>query len=182
MANEKKWYAIYTRPRWEKKVADLLTKRKVENFCPLNKVVRQWADRKKTVLEPLFNSYVFVHTTLNEHLIVKQTEGVMNLVFWLGQPAIIRDEEIEAIKSFLQKHHDIKLEKLKININDKVRIMDGPLMCQEGDVVEVMNKSVKLYLPSLGYTMTAEIEKTRVEVINMAQAFKNESIYKDNLG
>jgi transcription antitermination factor NusG len=101
MDTNKKWYAVYTRPRWEKKVADLLVRKHIDNYCPLNKVVRQWADRKKLVLEPLFTSYVFVHTTPQEHLAIKQTDGILNFVFWLGQPAVIRDEEIDTIKLFL---------------------------------------------------------------------------------
>ena len=38
MNENKKWYAVYTRPRWEKKVAEILTRRKIENYCPINKV------------------------------------------------------------------------------------------------------------------------------------------------
>ncbi|HEY0059348.1 MAG TPA: UpxY family transcription antiterminator [Flavisolibacter sp.] len=166
MSEEKKWYAVYTRPRWEKKVADLLSKRKVENFCPLNKVVKQWSDRKKTILEPLFTSYVFVHISEREHLLVKQTDGILNFVYWLGEPALIRSEEIEAIKTFLGRHENVKLEKIDVSVSDKVRITDGPLIYREGDVLEVYNKSVKVFLPSLGYAMIAEISKSRIEVIN----------------
>src|SRR6188768_4001625 len=108
---EAKWYAVYTKPRWEKKVADLLTKKGLTNYCPLNKVRKQWADRKKTVYEPLFTSYVFVYVTELEHLILKKTSGVINLVYWLGKPALIRDEEILTIKNFLEGHINVKLEK-----------------------------------------------------------------------
>jgi transcription antitermination factor NusG len=55
-----KWYAIYTRPRWEKKVNFLLQGKGIESYCPLNKVRRKWSDRIKTIEEPLFKSYVFV--------------------------------------------------------------------------------------------------------------------------
>ena len=57
-----KWYAIYTRPRWEKKVDLLLKDQGLESYCPLNKVKRKWSDRIKLVEEPLFKSYVFVRT------------------------------------------------------------------------------------------------------------------------
>jgi transcription antitermination factor NusG len=57
-----KWYAVYTRPRWEKKVAALLLHKGIESYCPLNKVRRRWSDRTKTIEEPLFKSYVFVKT------------------------------------------------------------------------------------------------------------------------
>ena len=47
--NNLHWYAVYTKPRWEKKVASLLDVKGVENYCPVNKVVKQWSDRKKTL-------------------------------------------------------------------------------------------------------------------------------------
>lgn len=166
MKTEKRWYAVYTKPRWEKKVADLLTRRKIDNYCPLNKAMRQWADRKKMVAEPLFTSYVFVHATEAEHLQIKQTDGIINLVYWLGSPAVIRDEEIEAIKEFLEEHINVQLEKIAINVADRVRITDGLLVHREGDVLEVKNKTVKLFLPSLGYTMIAEVCKEKIEVLN----------------
>lgn len=169
METEKKWYAVYTKPRWEKKVSDLLTRRKIDNFCPLNKVVRQWADRKKTVLEPLFTSYVFVNATEAEHLAIKQTDGIITFVYWLGSPAVIRNEEIVAIKNFLEKHTDVKLEKTEVNIADNVRVIDGLLVHREGKVVEVKNKTVKISLPSLGYMMSAEVSRSSVEVIELAK-------------
>jgi transcription antitermination factor NusG len=169
MITEKKWYAVYTRPRWEKKVAELLAKRKVEVFCPLNKVMRQWADRKKMVMEPLFTSYVFVRAEEAEYLTIKQTDGIINFVYWLGNPAVIKDDEIFAIKNFLSEHLNVKLEKVAINISDRVRITDGLLVHREGDVLEVKSKTVKILLPSLGYAMTAEVSKTKIEVINYTQ-------------
>jgi transcription antitermination factor NusG len=173
MDTNKKWYAVYTRPRWEKKVADLLVKKHIENYCPLNKVVRQWADRKKLVLEPLFTSYVFVHADPTEHLAIKQTDGIMNFVYWLGQPAVIRDEEIDAIKQFLDEHQNVQLEKINVNMHDRVRISNGPLMSLEGDVIEVRNKTVKVQLTSLGYVMTAEVEKSNVEIIPITTSYTN---------
>jgi transcription antitermination factor NusG len=173
----KKWYAVYTRPRWEKKVADLLVKKHIENYCPLNRIVRQWADRKKTVLEPLFTSYVFVHTSPEEHLPIKQTDGILNFVYWLGQPAVIRDEEIDAVKQFLNEYQNVTLEKINVNRHDRVRISSGPLMAHEGDVIEVRSKTVKVHLPCLGYAMTAEVEKTNVEIIPITTSYNKNSFY-----
>src|SRR6476620_1928453 len=127
----KHWIAVYTRARWEKKVSQLLSNKNIENYCPLNKVVRQWADRKKIVLEPLFTSYVFVHAETVEHLAIKQTDGIMNFFYWLGQPAVIRDEEIDAIKQFLDEYRNVQLEKIDVNMHDRVRISSGPLMARE---------------------------------------------------
>jgi transcription antitermination factor NusG len=169
MTTAKKWFAIYTRPRWEKKVAEILTRRRVEVFCPLNKVMRQWSDRKKMVMEPLFTSYVFVRVEEPEFLTIKQTDGIINFVYWLGNPAVIKDDEIEAIKAFLNEHPHVTLEKVAINVADRVRITDGLLVHREGDVLEVKSKTVKVLLPSLGYAMTAEVSKSKIEVIDYTQ-------------
>lgn len=166
MRTEKKWYAVYTRPRTEKKVAEQLTKKRVDNFLPLNKVPRRWADRRKVLDEPLFTSYVFVYAHEREFLTIKQTDGVINFVYWLGNPAVIRDEEIEAIRDFLAEHQNVRLEKVPVRVADRVRITDGMLMHREGDVVEVKSKTVKVYLPSLGYAISAEVSKARIEVLN----------------
>jgi len=158
-----KWYAVYTRARWEKKVADLLSKSGVENYCPLNKVVRQWSDRKKVVEEPLFTSYVFVRIEAKQHALLRQTDGVVNFVYWLGKPAVIRDGEIELIKRFLNEHINVRLEQTRVSVDDRIRILNGPFMEMEARVIAVNNRTVKAILPSLGYTMTAE--KENVEVI-----------------
>jgi len=165
LQNVLRWYAVYTRPRWEKKVAELLTRKKIENYCPLNKVLHQWSDRKKIVLEPLFTSYVFVLISSEEQLAVRQTEGVINFVYWLKRPAIIRDGEIEIIKKFLNEHMNVRLEKIEVNTNDIVKIISGPLMSREGKVIEIMNRTVKVLLPSLGYSLIAQVDKVNIEKV-----------------
>jgi transcription antitermination factor NusG len=166
MNDVKKWYAVYTKPRWEKKVTSLLNKVNIISYCPLNRVVRQWSDRKKVVLEPLFYSYVFVQISEAEKVSVRQIDGVINFVCYLGKPAIIKEAEIEVIQQFLNEHKNVQLEKINVNVNDIVRIISGPLMEQKGSVVLVKGNKVKITLPSLGYIMFAEIEKSNVEIIN----------------
>lgn len=165
MNENKKWYAVYTRPRWEKKVAEILSRKRIENYCPLNKVVRRWSDRNKVVHEPLFTSYVFVKASQGEIKSLRQTNGVINLVHWLGKPAVIHESEIDLIRSFLSEHVNIRLEKTPINVNDRIQVLEGPLMELEGQVLSIQNKTIKVALPSLGYMMYAEIETANVRVI-----------------
>ncbi len=115
MFTEKKWYAVYTKSRCEKKVANQLSQKGIEYYCPLNRVQKQWSDRKKIIFEPLFNSYVFVKISSEEQLAVRQTSGILNFVYWLSKPAVIRNDEIEIIKQFLNEHSFVKLEKVKVN-------------------------------------------------------------------
>jgi len=166
MNENKKWYAIYTRSRWEKKVSEVLNRKGIINYCPLNKVKKQWSDRKKIVYEPLFTSYVFVNGSEEDFLSIRKVNGVINMVYWLGKPAIIHDYEIETIQRFLKEFENVQLQKTPINISDKVRILGGPLMAYEGQVLSVKNNTVKVILPSLGYMMYADVETTNVEIVH----------------
>jgi transcription antitermination factor NusG len=98
MSKTKHWYALYTKPRWEKKVHELMLRRGMESYCPLNKVRKKWSDRYKMVEEPLFKSYVFVRITDDEKSNVRLVDGVVNFVYWLGKPAQVREEDILKIK------------------------------------------------------------------------------------
>jgi len=169
MISEKHWHAVYTHPRWEKKVAELLVSRKIETYCPLRKMVKQWVDRKKVILEPLFTSYVFVRGMSTDLPVIRQTHGVLNFLYWLGRPAIVRDDEIENIRLFLNEHQNVRLEKLDVHVNDTVRIMSGALHMREGSVMEVRNHTVKVLLPTMGFAMVAEINKSQVDVLQSSE-------------
>ncbi len=162
------WYVVYTKPRCEKKVAEYFTNREIENYCPLHRVTKKWHDRNKVINEPLFPSYVFVRATVMQLSIIRETKGVINFVYWLGKPAMIRNEEIETIRQFLKDYDKVMLEKTIVNLQDTVRILYGPLMNQEGKVVEILHRTVKVLLPSLGYALVAEIEKSQIESIKRA--------------
>jgi transcription antitermination factor NusG len=158
MSSNLYWYALYTKPRWEKKVAELLDSKKIENYCPMQKIERQWSDRKKIILEPLFKSYVLVRLAPKAHIPVLQTDGVLGFVTFQSKPAIIRDEEIALVKQFLKAYEHVQVEHIDVNINDEVTIVNGPLMQQTGQVQEVNGKTVKVLLPSLGFALVA-VEK-----------------------
>lgn len=164
---EKNWYVLYTRSRCEKKVAALLQKRGFESYCPLNKLMKQWSDRKKLVMEPLFTSYVFIKVPKHDLGNVKAvTTDIVNFVYWLGNPAVVKDDEIDGIKHFLGEYNNVKLEKIRVNLNDTVRIVDGPLVNMQGQVVAIGNTKIRMQLPSLGFLMTAEISIANIEVVD----------------
>lgn len=155
-----KWYALYTRPRWEKKVNTLLTEKGIESYCPLNKVRRKWSDRIKLVEEPLFKSYVFVKIDEAQRTEVRMTHGVINFVYWNSKPAIVKEKEIEAIKRFLNEHENVEVR--PIQLNDEVVVVGGPLMEQKGKVLDVKNKMVKVLIESLGYQLIAHIDRSKL--------------------
>jgi len=154
----KKWYALYTKPRWEKKVDNILLQKGIESWCPVQKVERQWSDRKKIIDDPLFKSYVFVHITEDERLPVLQTDGVLNFVHYLNRPAVIRDEEIALIKSYLleESAHISAQSSQTFKENDKVVIKHGVFMDNTGTVLRHGSKKVYVKLESLQQVMIVE--------------------------
>ena len=161
-----KWHAIYTRPRWEKKVNGLLESKGIESYCPLNKVRRKWSDRIKTIEEPLFKSYVFVKISDQARADVRLTDGVINFVYWNGKPAFIKEREIQTIKRFLDEHENVELVKMEFKPAQRVKIIAGPLMDQEGKILEIKNRVVKVAIDSLGYILIADIAKGKLSSNN----------------
>lgn len=167
MANEKNWYAIYTKPRWEKKVNAVLERKGVEVWCPLQKVQKQWSDRKKIVEEPLFKSYVFVHVNQNERTNVLMTDGVLNFVYYVGKPAIIRDEEIGIIKKYLaEENATISIQSLNsLDQNTRIKVNHGVFMDSTGTVVKGGKKKVYVKLESLDQVMIVEFPLEHVSPV-----------------
>ena len=158
MEMERKWYAIYTKPRWEKKVDSVLIRKSINSWCPLQKVERQWSDRKKIIEDPLFKSYVFVRIGEAERVKVLMTDGVLNFVHYLGKPAVIKDEEIAMIKKYLSEE-DAKIEIISsegFKENTKVKVNHGVFMDNDGIVLRGGKKKVYVQLQSLGQVMVVE--------------------------
>jgi len=162
MLKNKKWYALYTKPRWEKKVYALLAEKGMEAYCPLNKVRKKWSDRIKWVEEPLFKSYVFVRTGDEEQQLVRMVNGVVNFVYWLGKPAIVKDKEIETIRKFLNDYQEVQAVPLDLQTDVKVRIRRGALMDKEARIVKVLNNKVQVVIESIGYSLIATLDKSNV--------------------
>jgi len=164
----KLWYAVYTKPNHEKKVSALLSKRKIENYCPLNKIVNNLKEEKrKPVFEPLFPNYVFVHITEHDMVLVKQQTGVINFVYWLGRPVNIKGMDMENIQEFVDSYSNISLEKTEVNLNNLVRIVSRKPVNEEYDNVIAMHATqVKITLPTLGYVLCADAGEEAFETIS----------------
>lgn len=159
------WYAVYTKPRWEKKVASLLEAQGIEYYCPLNKVVKQWSDRKKTVLEPLFKSYVFVQVEEKQKWDLLKINGIVNYVHWLGKPAKIKESEIETVKKFLNEFSGVEVVDETSPIHSKVKIKHGVLMNYRGILMEVSGNKAIVKIESMGLQLTAVFDKKNLELI-----------------
>lgn len=158
---EKKWYALYTQAKWEKKINNQLHLRGIESWCPLQKVEKKWSDRKKIIEEPLFRSYVFVkidYLNENERNEVAQTPGVLRFVYYLRKPAVIKNEEVENIKRFINEK-DAKIEVVAAQgfvPSTKVVISQGLFIDKAGTIIKGNKQRVYVQLQSLGQIMIVE--------------------------
>jgi transcription antitermination factor NusG len=161
----KLWYAVYTKARCEKKVHIMFEQKGLESYCPLTKVSRQWSDRVKVVEEPLFKSYVFVKVNDEEKSEVRLTDGVVNFVYWLGKPAVIKEAEITIIKKFLNEHAQVRAEKIDVQPNQRVKITAGVLMGREGVVMKRFGNKIVISLDNIGYRLVAELTPDSIDVL-----------------
>jgi transcription termination/antitermination protein NusG len=126
---DKQWYVFYTKSRQEKKVKDLLLKNGYDVFLPMQKVMRQWSDRKKKVDVPLFNSYIFVKEYDHKIPEILKTPGVAWNIRYNGRPAVLRDEEFDLIHRFITTGYFLEAsgEVESFKVGDRAKIIDGPL-------------------------------------------------------
>eukprot|EP01089_Gocevia_fonbrunei_P012947 TRINITY_DN3191_c0_g3_i3.p1 TRINITY_DN3191_c0_g3~~TRINITY_DN3191_c0_g3_i3.p1 ORF type:complete len:160 (-),score=22.24 TRINITY_DN3191_c0_g3_i3:137-616(-) len=152
------WYVLYVQSRKEKKVAEMLGDLQIEVYCPLVKEIRQWSDRKKTIVSPLFKSYVFVRLPDKERQKVFAVPGVVRYLFWLGKPAMVRDGEIETIKSWLEDDRVEEVTLSKLIPGDELHIKNGILKDQKAIIQEVGKRRIRLLIPGLGTIVNAKIK------------------------
>lgn len=158
---------IYTRGRWEKKVEQFLKEQNIEVFCPLRKEQRQWADRKKIVEVPLFNSYVFVKIAPAEESKVRQTLGVINFIYFQRRPAIVREKVITDIRRLLNICPDMESVSLhELALGERVRIKNGVFSDHQGNVIQIQGKNILMVLEHMGCALVAKVSTNNIAVVN----------------
>ena len=146
-----KWFVLYTKPQFEIKVAEALQKIGVRAYCPVYTQLKQYSDRKKKVTKPLLRSYVLVKIEDKDQ--VFEIPGVVRYVFWLGKPAIVREDEIVLMENNLSGIY----ESISVSTLEKgaaYTIPEGPFKGLSGKLVHLDHNKMQLELPSLGMLVT----------------------------
>ena len=149
------WYAVYTRAKCEKKVADLFTRKKVEHYRPVKQLMRS----RKIVAAPLSPSYLFLRIPESRNWVVRETDNVVNFVYWLGQPAVIPDHEIAIIRHFLRSYDDVAVEQFPLKAGEERASSSG------GKIIQLSSNRVKVELSSLGCMLVAKVPSREITVI-----------------
>jgi transcriptional antiterminator RfaH len=162
------WYVIYTKSRYEKAVADKLALFGIEVYCPLLKRKKLWSDRWKLVEEPLFRSYCFVRLEDKDRDRIFTVPGVVRYVYHSGKPAVIREKEMDLLKSWLMQYDHNSILAENLNTNDRIRIRSGALIDKEAEVLESKGNYALLLLEDLGLQVRVDLRKNIVEKIQVS--------------
>jgi transcription antitermination factor NusG len=125
------WYALYTCPRHEKRVARQIEERRISCFLPLYRSVRRWKDRRKELELALFPGYVFVRVALQDRLQVLNLPGVVRLVTFNGKPAELPESELESLRRGLAGRVPMAPHPY-LKVGHRVRLKSGPMAGLEG--------------------------------------------------
>ncbi|MGD0157998.1 MAG: UpxY family transcription antiterminator [Terracidiphilus sp.] len=161
-----RWFALYTTPRHEKHVSEMLAQRQIETFLPLYRTTRRWKKSRPVVLDlPLFPTYVFVRIAREARATVVSVPGVLSIVGSGREPWPLPDPEIEAIRLGLQMH---KIEPHPyLTVGERVRIKAGVMAGVEGVLVRKKNDlRVVLSLDAIMRSVAVEVDADDIEPAN----------------
>lgn len=160
--SKKKWYALTTRYKFEKKVSEKLLQKGYESFLPLCDKISIWSDRKKKIKVPLFSCYVFIKLDLKYKINILQTPGVINFVSFENRPVPIPEPQISLVKNLLDDNREIKTV-FNFVKGQKVKVIHGLLSGQEGFYSNSKDKSrLIIQLDTINQSIAVEINADEI--------------------
>jgi transcription antitermination factor NusG len=165
------WFATYTSPRHEKRVAAHLESLAIDCFLPLYRTVRRWKNGCRVPLTlPLFPSYVFVHISRVERIRVLQVPGIVSIVSNGPNPMTIPASDIELLRDRIDRLENIQPHPY-LAIGDHVRITAGPLTGLHGILVRKKNElRIVITVEAIMKSFSIETDADAVEPVRTSIA------------
>src|ERR1700730_15285746 len=165
-SNIKRWFAVQTWPRYEKKSASELQRKELEVFLPLLASQHLWSDRQRIVQLPLFPTCIFVRIpeTLDTRRAVLSTNGVTSFVGGRGTGVPIPECEIESVRTLLARDGSFQVHPF-LNVGQRVRVrgssldgVEGILLAKNDDLslvvsIQIIQRSLSVRI--VGYQVEA---------------------------
>ena len=171
MKNETKWQLVRTRPKAEKRVCELLAKKNIKHFCPANTTKHYTQqDKFKILKQPLFQQLVFVQVENGAESLVQQIDGVQHFIYWLGEPALITNAEVEMIRIYTSTHTNVQVEKIVVNAGKMATMVYSSERQGVEEGTGISKDLCRMQLPSLGYALVAEVVNPEVEILNVRRS------------
>jgi len=158
-----KWRILYVRARFEKKIEKQLLDMGIKTFLPLREVLRQWTDRRKKVVVPLFPSYIFVHVNERQRIKTLDVFGTVKYVQFSGKLAEVRPDIIESIRIAVDGPARLNVVSTQLKPGASVKVMYGPLAGMRGNLVEYRgSKKVAIILESIQQALVVEVSSAYI--------------------
>jgi transcriptional antiterminator RfaH len=148
-----KWFVLCTKPRNELKVTERLSNLGVKVYTPTKIEVRQWSDRKKKIIIPLLPSMVLVQVLEKEVDRVFEIPGVLRFLFEHGKRASVSNEEVLAMRSYVEA--TAAEDEKGLAIGDIVKV---PLLEQQATVLSLKGKKCLAQLQKLGAIVSFQLQ------------------------
>lgn len=150
------WYVLYTKLRSEKKAEKQLLSLGINAYCPTYSKIKIWSDRKKKIDVPLLPSMVLVNLEKKDINRVFECPTVLRYMFWLGKRAIVRQNEVDILKKYLNKDYKfLNNNSLNIKVGDNFSL---PSFNNENGIVDrISSNNIWIYLKSVGYSVKLKL-------------------------
>lgn len=140
------WYLIYVSEKKELKVSSALSKKKIENYCPVSARHSPGVFRGKEYYEPLLSGYIFVKANPESIKSILHFRNIINAVHWKDRPIIVPDEYISSLKTFVSRYQNIRLKKYPINEAMPTTVRKT-----------IAAGTIEMWLPLMGLSLTANL-------------------------
>ena len=149
------WHVIYTKSRAEKKVEERLNNFGIEAYCPVKMEIKQWSDRKKKISVPVLPSMVLVKIDEKDRNKVFDIPGVARYMFWLGKHAIVKEKEVDSLKTLLTQNNIVGQDTIALKVGEKVNVPG--FENQSGIIKKISTNQIWVVLNNLGYVIKLKI-------------------------
>lgn len=160
----KSWYVLYVNVRHEKKVLEKLREQGIESYLPLIKSTKQWSDRKKTIVEPLFTGYIFVKLLPQEIDKPLYVAGVLNYLSFEKQKAIVRQSEIDALIYLTENGYSLNQESDNIKVGTRVKLLLSSFKNEIATVNSIKGETAIVYFESLNQYLKVKAPISALEI------------------
>ena len=159
------WFAVYTTPRHEKHISEMLEDRHIEAFLPLYRTMRQWKKSSPVMVElPLFPCYLFVRIGRAARGAVLGLPGVISIVGSPQEPWPLPQLEVEALRLSAQLGRAEPHPYLRVG--ERVRIKSGLMAGVEGILVRKKNEfRFVLTLEAIMRSVAVEVDASELALV-----------------
>lgn len=169
---DSKWYVLHTFSGYEN-VAKENLETVVEKFnlqdrifdiiIPMEDVIEEKNGKKKLVSRKVMPCYLLVKMIYGDDMWhnITRTRGITGFVGPKGRPLALTEDEIRKMRL------EVIRTDIKIQIGDKVEVIDGPLMNMLGTVLTVdeVNSRAKVNVEMFGRETPVDLDFSQLKVI-----------------